>query len=390
MLPEYYQKYKAYVQQCLSEIELVAGGLEGLTNTEDLVIFQNYLIQFGETLEKEYGLYDSPLIQSLETACELLYQCSRQTMQSESHRQLCRQFCDSIYSLRETAQRTVKETDYHTSVVLIAKNEGCYIREWIEYHLLVGISHFYIYDNESTDGLEEILKPYVEQDIVTYRNFPGKLMQIPCYRDALKHYRYESEYLAFIDADEFLVPVKYETIPETIDRIIENYNNHPFRVEYRIGGIAVNWRWYGSSGHKEKQEGLVMEHYTQRAEDDYPRNAHVKTICNPRVVTDACDHPHSFYYQKGYYAVSEKGSYVPGAFFYDSSCELIRINHYHSKSEEEYKEKRRRGHPDIDEGGLTEEMIQKEFDSMRDESNAVEDRIMDKYVMDVKRRMELL
>lgn len=390
MLPEYFKKYKAYVQQCFSEIELVAGGLEGLTNTDDLTIFQNYLIRFGENLEKEYGLYDSPLIRSLEKACELLYHCSQQPVQSEMRSQLCVQFCDSIRCLQEVADMAVKETDYHTSIVLIAKNEGRYIREWIEYHLLVGISHFYIYDNESTDGLEEILKPYIEKDIVTYRYFPGKLMQMPCYRDALKHYRLESEYLAFIDADEFIVPVKYESIPETIDRIIEHYNTHPFRVEYQIGGIAVNWRWYGSSGHKQKQDGLLLEHYTRRAENDYPRNAHVKTICNPRVVTDACDHPHSFQYQKGYYAVSEKGSYVPGAFFYDSSCELIQINHYHIKSEQEYFEKWKRGWPDHEEKARTQKEIQELFDSMLDECNAVEDRSMEKYVNAIKRRLEML
>ncbi|MEE1110133.1 MAG: glycosyltransferase family 2 protein, partial [Lachnospiraceae bacterium] len=37
------------------------------------------------------------------------------------------------------------------AVVVIVKNEELYIREWIEYHRLAGISHIYLYDNGSTD-----------------------------------------------------------------------------------------------------------------------------------------------------------------------------------------------------------------------------------------------
>ena len=39
--------------------------------------------------------------------------------------------------------------DHEIAIVAIAKNEGPYLREWIEYHRLVGIKRFYLYDNES-------------------------------------------------------------------------------------------------------------------------------------------------------------------------------------------------------------------------------------------------
>ena len=43
------------------------------------------------------------------------------------------------------------------SVVAIAKNEAPYIKEWIEYHKLVGVERFYFYDNGSTDNTREVL-----------------------------------------------------------------------------------------------------------------------------------------------------------------------------------------------------------------------------------------
>ena len=38
--------------------------------------------------------------------------------------------------------------DHEVAIVAIAKNEGLYIKEWIDFHRLVGISKIYLYDNE--------------------------------------------------------------------------------------------------------------------------------------------------------------------------------------------------------------------------------------------------
>lgn len=45
------------------------------------------------------------------------------------------------------------------ALVLIAKNEAPYIKEWLDFHLKQGVSHFIIYDNESTDNFQEVLQP---------------------------------------------------------------------------------------------------------------------------------------------------------------------------------------------------------------------------------------
>ena len=38
---------------------------------------------------------------------------------------------------------------YYLAVCAIAKNEGPYFKEWIEWHHKQGVEKFYIYDNES-------------------------------------------------------------------------------------------------------------------------------------------------------------------------------------------------------------------------------------------------
>lgn len=43
------------------------------------------------------------------------------------------------------------------AVCVIIKNEARYLAEWIVYHQLVGVDHFYIYDNNSEDDLAGVL-----------------------------------------------------------------------------------------------------------------------------------------------------------------------------------------------------------------------------------------
>ena len=88
--------------------------------------------------------------------------------------------------------------------VLIAKNEAPYIEEWINFHHKQGVSHFIIYDNESTDNLHEVLKPYIASGIVTYHLLPGKIRQIDAYDIAINDYGRKFKYMGFIDADEFV------------------------------------------------------------------------------------------------------------------------------------------------------------------------------------------
>ena len=92
------------------------------------------------------------------------------------------------------------------SIVAIMKFEGPYLKEWLDYHLLAGVDHFYIYDNDSPDNQAEIAAPYVKAGLVDYFPTPGKMMQNVVYNDAVKDFKFQSRYMAFIDGDEFIYP----------------------------------------------------------------------------------------------------------------------------------------------------------------------------------------
>ena len=48
------------------------------------------------------------------------------------------------------------------------RNEGPYLREWLEFHLLTGMSHFYIFDDASSDNTRDVLGPTCGEVLYDY------------------------------------------------------------------------------------------------------------------------------------------------------------------------------------------------------------------------------
>lgn len=258
---------------------------------------------------------------------------------------------------------------HYLSVVAIAKNEAAYMAEWIEYHILVGVTKFYIYDNESSDGLEEVLRPYIEKGIVDYKYFPGVCQQVPAYNDILEKASRETFWLAVIDLDEFIVPVAEKNIPDFL---------RPFE---RYCGVEINWVSYGSSGHKEKSDDLVIERFKDRAAPENPVGQSVKTIANPRKTAQLEVHVSPFFFMARAVDPNGKRNYLP----WQNRVPLIdkvRINHYFTKSYAEFLEKRERGIACLTSGlRLLDDFEKRDFNDVKN------DPIMDQYIALVKRRM---
>lgn len=218
----------------------------------------------------------------------------------------------------------------HLAVCAIAKNEGPYFREWIEWHLGMGVEKFYIYDNESEDNTREVLNPYIESGVVEYNYFPGKKMQLAAYDDCLERHRFDTRWIAILDLDEYVVPIKDNSIPCFLKRF-EN-----------ASVVEINWLVYGSSGARKKMPGGVMERFKCHSLPDHILNRHVKSIVNPRRVFSVIGcHEVARIYGKAY---DSHGNVIKHN-FHDRTPQqdVIRINHYAIKSYEEFLGKRARG-----------------------------------------------
>lgn len=226
-------------------------------------------------------------------------------------------------------ERTVPRI--YLAVCAIAKNEGPYFEEWIEWHLGQGVEKFYIYDNDSTDATREVLAPYIERGVVEYNDWPGAKQQLPAYDDCLERHRLDTRWIAVIDLDEFLVPAAGEGSVVSVLKRLEKY---PV--------VEVNWLVYGSGGERAKRPGGVMERFTRHSFPDHELNRHVKSILDPRRVCcmTGC---HEAARLTGA-AVEANGERVRRNFRDRTPHhEPLRVHHYAIKSYEEFLQKRARG-----------------------------------------------
>src|SRR5690348_2224989 len=65
----------------------------------------------------------------------------------------------------EMAEQSQIEKKHKLSICSLFKNEAVHLKEWIEYHQMVGVDHFYLYDNGSKDRPRDVLTPYIRKGL---------------------------------------------------------------------------------------------------------------------------------------------------------------------------------------------------------------------------------
>jgi hypothetical protein len=238
----------------------------------------------------------------------------------------------------------------YLSVFVIYHNEANYLREWIEFHKLVGFERFFLYNNFSTDHHREVLAPYIADGTVVHREWPVEPAQMAGYRDVLERHRHDTHWLGLFDIDEFL----FSPAGAKVSEVLRGFEEFP--------GVGVNEITFGTSGHLTRQPGLAIEHYVRRCELDRPRNRIIKSIIQPMRVADLGSDPHYFRYVDGQRGVTENKEPIRGSITQSVSVDLLRINHYMTRSQEE-REIKNAG-PDVLRGGRRHLPKAKERDRM--------------------------
>ncbi len=231
------------------------------------------------------------------------------------------------------------------AVVLIVRDEARHIREWAEFHLAAGVRRFLVYDNGSTDGTIAILAatlPAAARVVVPWRQvFSDARMgreihnQVLAYAHAASNFGGAFRWMAFIDADEFLVPKRARTIPEALAHLGDARN------------LSLPWHMFGRSGHAEAPEGGVVANYLRRARDPM---SDVRGVRAFKCIVDPCHltalRVHSMETDGSGRTCNDRGVVVeekerdrPG--FY--SADHLQLNHYYTRSEAELAAKIGRG-----------------------------------------------
>ncbi|WP_125461655.1 MULTISPECIES: glycosyltransferase family 92 protein [Rhodomicrobium] len=286
-----------------------------------------------------------------------------------------------IYSLTELP--TPPQPADGIAMAAIVKNEALYLPEWLEFHLMLGVRHIYLYDNGSTDNSPEVLTPFIRAGLVTvlpWRNFSAGLNpQALAYNHALGNFGSAYQWMAFIDIDEFLYPVEGDSLVSTMQRF-----NH-------LPGISLPWICFGPGGHKTKPDGLVIESYFERASFPYRTEQYrllkYKAIVNPVAISGG-KWPHLFYTKEdGAILINDNGVKFPQRLHKDpayATGDYLRLHHYITRSHEEMAKKLAKGRVDargaVDMGKLSKRFAQYEL-------HVEEDRRLMRFVPELKRRL---
>jgi len=219
---------------------------------------------------------------------------------------------------------------FFLTIAAIVRNEGRYLAEWIEFHTLGGVEHFYIYDNDSSDGTAEILRPYVLQGRVTLLHWPEHPGQSSAYNHAIAVFGRDSDWMALIDVDEFIATPAGSSIARCVESVGREADQ-----------ILLPWWHFGSSGHDSRPGGLVIENYVHRTVEAHRQT---KTIVRPNAVRIVGVH----------HCETREGRTVDSAG--NPALERwiqpapvageMRIHHYFTKSRAEFADKIARGQAD--------------------------------------------
>jgi len=250
--------------------------------------------------------------------------------------------------------------DWFLTFVTRIKGEDLYLREWLEYHLLVGVEHFFLYDMDVGQGQAAILSPYEDAGVVTripWSHFEGTRLDRKrarfrhnksslAHRHFARHFRNRVCWALKIDGDEFLYPLEGDDVIGPLRAFDRS----------RLRGISMPRFNFGDDGHERRPPGLVIESYLRR---EATRSSQ-KDMGNGEKLSGN-------HFRRGAHRWSY-GLHKWGRFVSPDQVETLRINHYFTKSFEEFQtrqndndlrrqtrehfELRNRGRNDVDDDGM--------------------------------------
>lgn len=191
----------------------------------------------------------------------------------------------------------------------LVKREDNYLPQWIEYHKQLGVQHFIIYDNVSSNvphfnelthddirinpsetDLVKTLKSYIEDGTAIVINWPypyciknaGGRAQLLQQNHSLYAFR-TSKYIGYFDVDEYINPQGYTSISDALEETIRRQD---LSIK-EVGSFSLRNRWFynpleqDNAGHN----FLYIDHC-----DTITKEGHEKSFVIPENINIFCIH----------------------------------------------------------------------------------------------------
>ena len=224
-----------------------------------------------------------------------------------------------------------------TALCVIAKKENKYIKEFIDYYKNLGINTIYLYDNNDIEGenFDIILKNYIKNKFVKIINFrglirPQQLAYIQCYNNN----KYNYDWIAFYDVDEFLYFKNYKKIYNFLS--LSKFNN--------CSSLLINWKYYGDNNNifyksKPLKERFIKPFYFSKKYKNIYLYAAAKSLVRGGLNITWEHFPH---FLKDQIICRPNGEIITNPLS-PPNYSIAFIKHYATKSTEEFAEKLLKG-----------------------------------------------
>lgn len=104
--------------------------------------------------------------------------------------------------------------------------------EWFLWNKFIGVEHFYIFDDQSEIPVEEILADYKEDVTITKLEGSKNMRQSELQEIIYDNYKHQTEWMAFIDDDEYIFPNTDLRFPDFLKGLPE------------ANCVELHWRYF--------------------------------------------------------------------------------------------------------------------------------------------------
>ena len=155
------------------------------------------------------------------------------------------------------------------------------VAEWVEFHLMVGFEHFFVFDNSAVacSRLYEVLLPYMAAGRVTYVHWPAPLCatffeglsawrrwgaQIAALNACLGRFGSMTRWMALHDVDEFMAPAlrHFDTVPALLKAIdgLAQLNSIGFVQKLLLNCTHLKYGAHADYEHSDRMASIFSRH----------------------------------------------------------------------------------------------------------------------------------
>ncbi|WP_420421963.1 glycosyltransferase family 92 protein [Simkania sp.] len=161
---------------------------------------------------------------------------------------------------------TLFSNEWELVVCTVFKNESEYLEEWLNHNLDLGVEHFFLFDDESSDDFLAVLEPYLADGLITLAplsmdnpgNHPGCYSGYQLFKinEVMQNCGDRIKWLAAIDIDEYIVPNKHSSLIGYLRDIEKEVPN--------VGFVSIPWFNFGTSYIEKVPYGQMTNFLTLR------------------------------------------------------------------------------------------------------------------------------